>query len=77
MQDIRDRLTALENATGALADAIRERAEIKPDVFVQTIHGFIENLDLEMKVPDTPHYEYFVGMKNAYRYALAVYEGMV
>ena len=46
--------------------------EAEPDAFKQTIQGFIENL--EKRSPDEPHGEYFAGMKNAYRYALAIYE---
>ena len=47
-------------------------AESEPGTFKQIMQGFIKNL--EMEIPDTPHYEYFVGMKNAYRYALEIYK---
>ena len=50
-------------------------AETEPDVFKQTIQGFIENL--EKQTPDMPHYDYFVGERAAYRYALEIYEGTV
>ena len=50
-------------------------AKTEPDAFKQTIQGFIKNL--EKQTPDKPHYEYFVGERAAYRYALEIYEETV
>ena len=57
---------------GAIVQWTTHKEEATPDTFKQTIQGFIENL--EKQTADTPHDEYFTGMKNAYRYALAIYE---
>ena len=50
-------------------------AKTEPDAFKQTIQGFIENL--EKQTLDMPHYDYFVGERAAYRYALEIYEETV
>lgn len=59
----------------ALCEVVRERCKPPapdPDYFEQTIRGFIQNLDKPQ--PYTQHKEYFAGMKNAYYYALAIYQ---
>ena len=65
-------IARLEHEEQERQEAKARPSEIEPDVFKQTLQGFIENL--EKQTPDMSHYDYFVGERNAYRYALEIYE---
>lgn len=50
-----------------------EQIPKEPDVFERQIMEFLTNLE-KLDVKSVTDYDYYEGMKNAYRYALAVYQ---